>query len=92
MAFGFQDALRLQTERYIRPYRAPREKRRILKDEDARGVGIADLLPIHADMARCGMIEPRDQPQERGLAATRGAEEGHEGTGLHGERHIVQHG
>jgi hypothetical protein len=36
------------------------------------------VLPVDADLAVGHVLQPRDQPQKRGLAAARGADEDHE--------------
>jgi len=39
---------------------------------------VGDVLAVDRDRAGARLLEARDHPQGRGLAATRGAEEGHE--------------
>ncbi len=55
-----------------------RVKRVGLKDhrQPASGRGDAGgILPVDADHARCHILQPRDQPQERGFPAAGGADE-----------------
>ena len=43
-----------------------------------RGRKLCRIRPVDEDLARGGILQPRDQSQKRGLAAARGADEDHE--------------
>ncbi|MCY1355821.1 hypothetical protein D9M69_422570 [compost metagenome] len=90
MALLREDALRLQPERDVVPDAAPRVQRGILEHHDARGIGVGDGRAVLQDLARRGLVQAGDEPQQRGLAAAAGAEQGDEFTGRDAEVDIVE--
>ena len=52
----------------------------------------AEILAVEMDRAAGGPVESGEQAEQRGLAAARGSDDGHERARLHVERDIVQHG
>ena len=79
------DAAGLQAEGDVLPDRHQREERQVLEDQGGRpvvGAAAAHVLAADQDLAFRGLDEARDHPQDRGLAAARGPEDGKELPGL----------
>src|ERR1700741_1853740 len=75
---GAQQPACLQSERNVVPNRPPRIKRRVLKDDNARGIGPFDRFALYKETASAWIVEPRNQPQQSRLAAPARPEEGDE--------------
>src|SRR5262249_36073142 len=72
---GTVDTLKLKAEFDVLPGAAPRQQRRLLKDEAAVAARPLDLLAVDQDRAAVEANEPLDEAQQRGLAATALADE-----------------
>ncbi|SOY66402.1 hypothetical protein CBM2592_B130130 [Cupriavidus taiwanensis] len=86
-----EQAPRLQPERDVVPDPAPWIQRGILEHHDARGIRLGDGHAILPDFSRGGLVQARDQAQQRGLAAAAGAEQGDEFTRRDGEVDVVEY-
>jgi hypothetical protein len=91
MPLRLEDALRLQPERDIVPHRSPRIERRVLEHHDPRRPWPRDRDAVLAQRAGARPLEARHQPQQRGLAAARGAEQRHELAGANMGTDVLQH-
>ncbi len=89
------DAMALQAKRHVVQHRAVVETRVVLKHHAAVRTRTPHRLAQHQDLAQRGRmlrLEPRDQPQDRALAATARSENANELTlvrlVLHDKRHV----
>ncbi len=94
---GFDLRLRppqhLQAEGDVVPHRQMREQRVALEDGVDRPLErrqSGNVLAMQQDRAFGRVFEPGDHPEQRGLAAARGAEQGEELVLADGDRHIVE--
>ena len=55
------------------------------------GIGVGDRAPVEPHHAPEGHAQPADDPQQRGLAGTVGAEQGHRLAPVDVEGHVVEH-
>jgi hypothetical protein len=82
LAVPAADAAHLEAERRIREDRVPWEQDEILEDDRPVGSGAGDLATFDPDRPGCRPQQPRDELEERGLAAPARSEQGHELTDL----------
>ena len=78
-------ALHLQAEHHVLQRRQPRQQLGELKHHAAIVAAAPHLATVHRDLARRRGFEPHGDPQRRGLAAARGADERDDLAVLHGE-------
>src|SRR5256886_1694247 len=88
-ALARPDTELLQPELDVRLHGPPREQRELLEDHRGRGLPGCQLA-LEADAARARPEEPRDDVEERRLAAARRAEERDELLGVHREAHVAE--
>ena len=79
----------LQPELDVRLHGSPREQRELLEDHRGRRLPRPERA-LEEDVARARPEEPRDDVEERGLAAARRAEERDELLGVHCEAHVAE--
>ena len=84
-AGGLADAPAFEAVRHVLGHRPPREQRVLLEHHATVGAGAHDAVAVDEDGARRGRVEPGDDVEQGGLAAPRGADEGHETAGRHVE-------
>src|SRR5690349_7142801 len=84
-------SLRFGAKADVVAHGAPREQRRVLKHHDARRVRPGNRLAVRMQGAVSRRIEPRDEAQQGGLAATARPEQRDEFAGLDREADVVEH-
>jgi hypothetical protein len=82
--------LELQRKLDVVPEREPGEERGVLEDDGAIGPGAGDGLLPFQHTPRGGARQPRDEVQDRGLAAPGRSQQAGELTGRHPKRRIAQ--
>jgi len=90
-----RDITATQTKRHIVDDRHMREQRIALEHRIHRALvrlGIRDVLAADKDATGRGFLEAGNQTKGRGLAASRGPEEGEEGTGRDNQVHLFDRG
>jgi hypothetical protein len=78
-----------QAEHEVAPDREPRKYRALLRNEDPIRGRLGDQHAVDQHLARIGLREARHDVQQRGLAASRRADERHELALGHRELHAV---
>ena len=73
----------------VAPDAEPGKEIGVLEHEPAQGTRALDGLAADRELARGGLIQPCDQAQKRGLAATRGPEQGEEFAFVDVERKMI---
>ena len=91
VAEPFQLAPGFEPERDVGADGAPGIERRVLEHEHAGRVGAGDWRGVGQDVPLAGQFQARHQSQQGGLAAARGAEDGHELAGGQRQADPVQH-
>jgi hypothetical protein len=83
-----------QRQRDIARRGAPRQQRLavILKHDRDLAARMQHRLAVEIHLAACRLIEPRRQPQRRGLAAARRPDDAEEFAGPHAEAQILDDG
>ena len=90
LALGLGDAFHLHSEFDVLADRQPGEQAVLLEDEDAVGARTFDRLAVDQNLAGGLRLQPGDQMQQRGLAATRGADDADELSSLHLQVDVVE--
>lgn len=68
----------LEPERDVSPYGSPGIERRILKNDDTRGIGALDDTSVHRKPSRARRLEACDEAKQGGLATPARSQKGDE--------------
>jgi hypothetical protein len=79
-----------QAELDVAGERAPGQQARLLERHGAALVDLEHRRPAELDRSSVDGIQARDQPQQGRLAGPRGAEQGHDLAGTHGQVDVAQ--
>ena len=90
VALTLEEPARFQSERHVALHRAPRIERRILEDDDPRGIRRRDRHAIGQNATRARLLEAGDQAQQGRFSASGRTEKGDEAAGRHVEVDIAE--
>ena len=87
---GLAGCRRVKGECHVLHHVAPGQEARLLEHEPDARVGSPDGELVDADLAAIGREQPADDAQQRALAGTVGADDGHDLAAGHRECHAVE--
>ncbi len=85
-------ALHGRAEHHVLLHREPGEERVALEHHAAIGAGTEHRLPVELHLAARRVVEPRQDADQRGLAAPRGADDADELAPMHLEVDAIERG
>ena len=84
-------AAHLEAEFDVAAHRAPGQQAIILEHHRTLATGTMNYLVIDEHHATVGLVEARDDAQQRGLTASAGTEQAHELVSLHAETDVIEY-